>query len=306
MKKVLTILLLLLIILGCSNKENKKKIDMGDVIKTDKTTSDEKDKIRIAVAAMISPKETFVYYEKLLDYIGEKIGQEVEFVQRDTYGEVNQLLENKKIDFAFVCSGPYVTGKEKFGMQLLVVPVVNGETVYYSYVIVSKDADYKNFADLKQTNFAFTDPKSNTGCLVPTYELSKLGQYPETFFRSIIYTHSHDNSIEMVARKKVDAATVDHLIWEYMNATNPKFTSQTKIIRKFGPFGIPPVVVHPDIDKKLKNKVEKILLNMHKTEEGKKILNKIMIEKFAIVDDEHYESVRQMKKWLNEFQEKEK
>jgi phosphonate transport system substrate-binding protein len=47
--------------------------------------------LSVAVAAMISPKETFVYYRLLLDYIGEKLGREVQFVQRKTYGEINEL-----------------------------------------------------------------------------------------------------------------------------------------------------------------------------------------------------------------------
>src|SRR3990172_1683382 len=49
--------------------------------------------LRIAVAAMISPDETFGYYRDLLDYIGRKMGRSVELVQRDTYAEVNDLLE---------------------------------------------------------------------------------------------------------------------------------------------------------------------------------------------------------------------
>ena len=300
MKNKLSILLIsILFFSSCGNQENKKKINMDNLLQTDTTISVEKNKIRIAVSAMISPKETFGYYEEILKYIGTKIGQEIELVQRNTYGEVNQLLENQEIDFAFVCSGPYVVGKEKFDMQLLVAPVVNSKSVYYSYVIVHKDADYKNLEDLEQTNFAFTDPKSNTGCLVPTYELSKINQTPETFFNTVIYTHSHDNSIEMVARKKIDAATVDHLIWEYLNATKPEFTSQTRIIQKFGPFGIPPIVFHPDTDEKLMTQVKEVLLNMHNTEDGKKNLEKIMIEKFTVVNDEHYKSVRQMQDWLN-------
>ena len=49
-----------------------------------------------AVAAMISPKETFGYYRQLLDYIGEKLGRDVQFIQRKTYGEI--------IDISYNCS----------------------------------------------------------------------------------------------------------------------------------------------------------------------------------------------------------
>ncbi|MBU1660271.1 MAG: hypothetical protein KKD28_02220 [Chloroflexi bacterium] len=64
--------------------------DPGDNVTP--TPSGDKAPLRIAVAAMISPKETFGYYRDLLDYIGLKMGRSVDLVQRDTYAEVNRLV----------------------------------------------------------------------------------------------------------------------------------------------------------------------------------------------------------------------
>ena len=60
-------------------------------------------KLRVAIAAMISPKETFVSYQDLMTYIAKRSGMEVELVQRKKYEEVNDLLEKNEIDLAFVC-----------------------------------------------------------------------------------------------------------------------------------------------------------------------------------------------------------
>jgi phosphonate transport system substrate-binding protein len=38
--------------------------------------------IRIAVGGMITPREGFVYYRGYLDYIGKKLGRQVEFIDR--------------------------------------------------------------------------------------------------------------------------------------------------------------------------------------------------------------------------------
>ncbi|MBC8466353.1 MAG: hypothetical protein H8D55_00800, partial [Deltaproteobacteria bacterium] len=48
--------------------------------------------LKIAVAAMISPKETFSYYRQLLDYIGDNLDRKIQIIQRKTYGEINELL----------------------------------------------------------------------------------------------------------------------------------------------------------------------------------------------------------------------
>lgn len=63
---------------------------------------------------------------------------------------------------------------------------------------------------------------------------------PESFFKRITYTYSHDNSILAVAKGLVDGAAVDGHKWEFYNAKNPYFTSKTRVIKKSDYFGSPP------------------------------------------------------------------
>jgi phosphonate transport system substrate-binding protein len=165
---------------------------------------------------------------------------------------------------------------------------------------VNKDSPIKSFEELRGKKFAFTDPNSNSGKLVPTYVLGKMNETPDTFFKEYIFTGSHDNSIEAVSLKLVDSAAVDHLIWEYLNKNHPQLTANTKIIEKHGPYGMTPFVTSPETDPELKEKLRSILLNMDKDEEGKKILSKIEVQKFVIINDSSYESVREMVLWEKE------
>ena len=43
-------------------------------------------------------------------------------MQRKTYGEIDELLGRGEIDLAFICSGPYVAGKERFGFEFRPCP----------------------------------------------------------------------------------------------------------------------------------------------------------------------------------------
>lgn len=255
--------------------------------------------LKIGVAAMISPKETVKYYREIVEYIGKKIGKPVEMVQRETYDEMDNLLEKGEVKIAFICSGPYVRDREKFGVELLVAPQSYGKPFYHAYIIVHKDSPVNSLAELKGKSFAFTDPKSNTGKLVPTYMIAKkFNTTPEQFFSKIIYTKSHDKSIEAVAKKVVDGASVDSLIYDYAAKKNPVYTSLTKIIEKSPPYGIPPVVVTKDFAPELKEKIKEAFLNMHNDPEGRRILDGIMVDKFIIPKDSDYNSVREMENWL--------
>jgi phosphonate transport system substrate-binding protein len=256
------------------------------------------DSIRIAAAAMVSPRETASYYGAMMKYVGGKLGLPVEMVQRKTYLEVNRMLEKRELDLAFVCSGPYVSGKRKFGMELLAAPMLYGKATYRAYVIVHAQSGIKDFEGLRGRSFAFTDPASNTGRLVPVYMLSRMGETPESFFGKTVFTYSHDNSIKAVSKGLVDGASVDGLIWEYYKDRRPESVMDTRIIHWSPPYGIPPVVVHPGAPRGFKERLREVFLRMHEDPEGRAILQELKIERFIVPEDSSYDSVREMQDWL--------
>lgn len=296
--KFLGILLLpLLLVCGCGSDSDK--VVVVDFAKTVPVArpgdrASQNPPLRVAVAAMISPKETFDLYRQLLTYLGRKLEKNLEFVQRKTYGEIDELLGKGLIDLAFICSGPYALGKFHHNLELLAVPEVHGSHFYRSYLIVNRNSSFQSLEDLKGRTFAFTDPDSNTGRLVPTYWLDQMNQRPETYFGRVIYTYSHDNAIMAVARGMVDGAAVDGLIWEFYQAKNPAFTSKTRIIKKSEPYGIPPLVASGHLSRESQARIRELLFTMHLDPEGKKILDELMIDRFIPARDEWYDSVRQM------------
>lgn len=287
---------------GCDRpSESPIKVSLS-VTENEKTTPQKKyfrtEPLQVAVSAIISPRETWILYKDLLDYISKRLDVRLELIQRETYEEVNNLVRDNDLDLAFVCSGAYVDGHDQFGMELLVAPVAYGEAVYHSYIIVPSTSSIKSLEDLRGKRFAFTDPMSNTGKLAPTYMLSQMQEDIDSYFSKYFFTYSHDRSIEMVAHSLVDGAAVDSLIWEYMNSKNPSLTSKTKIIKKSDSYGIPPVVVPAGLDPALKEQLRKVFLDMNNDEGGRKILNNLLIDKFIIIEDQQYDGIRKMRSWL--------
>ena len=249
---------------------------------------------------MVSPKETYGQYRQILDYIGQELEREIELIQRKTYGEINELFGKGEIDLAFVCSGPYATGKDKYGFHALAVPLVRGEPLYQSYLIVNRESPAQSLGDLKGSVFAFTDPGSNTGSLVPTYWVKKMGEEPGSYFKRIIYTYGHDNSILAVARLMVDGAAVDGHIWEYYNRVDPVHTSQTRIIRKSRTFGNPPLVASRHLSPLQRDRIREILFAMHLGPGGKRILDELMIDQFKAPEEAWYDDIRDMNQYVQQ------
>ena len=290
------IIIVVSLVLACSENADYKKVDLTEKIELPhpNTTESGRKSLKVAVAAMISPKETLIFYRELLDYLGAAVGYDVELIQRKTYGEVNRMLSQGRIDVAFICTGPFVTGSERSGFKAVATPVIRGKPFYESYLIVHRDSAFQSLSDLEGKNFAFTDPDSNTGSLVPRYWLKEMDTTPESFFRSFTYTYSHDNAILAVAKKMVDAAAVDGHLWEYYQNHNAFYSSQTRVIRKSEPFGSPPVVVSDAVPPDLKSAIIERIMSMHDDPEGRRILSELMIDRFTVPEKEWYLPVTQM------------
>ncbi len=286
---------------GCSRDAEYTPVDFSKTVKIKKSThSDDKTRtLKVAVSAMVSPKETFSTYRHLLAYIGDHLNYKIQLIQRKTYDEINELFLKRQIDLAFICSGPYAVGKDKYGFEALAVPVIRGKPSYQAYLIVNKNSSIEDLEGLRGGVFAMTDPASNTGAMVPLYWLAKMGEKPDTFFKNVTFTYSHDNSILAVAKSLVDGASVDGMIWEYYNARNPIYTSQTRVIKKSISFGSPPFVASKYLAAGIKEEARDLLLNMHKDPKGRSILKELMIDCFITPKDSWYRPVREMKKELN-------
>ena len=294
--RILGILLLILFLGGCEKSGDYQSINLNEKMAPQELSVSENNtrQLRAAIAAMVSPKETLIFYEELLKYIGGQIKYEINLIQRKTYSEVNELFPKHLIDMAFVCSGPYANDRDKYQFEGIATPIVRNKPYYQSYLIVHQDAPYQTLDDLRNKIFAFTDPDSNTGSLVPRFWLHEMNETPPSFFNRITFTYSHDNSILAVAKGLVDGAAVDGHKWEFYQAKNPYFTSKTRVIKKSELYGAPPLVASSYLQPDLKYSIQKVVLNMHKTPEGQKILNNLMIDRFDPPQQEWYEKVKAM------------
>jgi phosphonate transport system substrate-binding protein len=281
---------------ACGTDSEYKAVDFREKseVSSPVETHSARKALRVAVAAMVSPKETFIYYKELIEYLGARSDLDIVLVQRRTYGEINRMLAKGQIDIAFICTGPYVAGGDDAGFKAVATPVVSGNPFYQSYLIVHEDSPLTSLDDLKGKIFAFTDPDSNTGALVPQYWLRQIGQTPEQYFHSTTYTYSHDNSIMAVAKKLVDGAAVDGHIWDYYRHRNELFVGKTRVIKKSEPFGSPPLVMSDALDPKIKQTLVEIIMSMHEDPQGAVILSELMIDRFTAPEPDWYAPVMQM------------
>lgn len=297
--RYLLLFLALFILSSCAAPLAAASVNLSDLRPLPGVSATAVKPLRVAVAAIISPKGTVDSYGPLLNYLGAELDRPVELVQRRTYGEVNDLVQSGEVDVAFVCTSAYIVGEREFEMQLLAAPQVMGDTVYHSLLIVPADSPAQNMADLRDGVFAFTDPISTSGRNYPIWLVQQMGETPENFFSRTFYTYSHDDAIRAVANHVADGAAVDSLVYAFALEREPELAQKTRVIHQSPAFGIPPVVVSPEARPQLVADLQAALLQMNETAAGQAALQAAGMDGFVLIEDAVYQSVRELETAVN-------
>ncbi|MDW8096073.1 MAG: phosphate/phosphite/phosphonate ABC transporter substrate-binding protein [Aquificaceae bacterium] len=250
--------------------------------------------IRIGFTAVITKEDT-ESIQAFVEYLSKRTGLNFKPIFAKSYDEMDYFLAMGLVDVGYICGGPYVEGRERYGYRILAVPLNSeGKPYYYSLVVTRVEKPYRRLTDFKGKPYAFSDPKSNSGSLVPTYELLKRGIRPSEFFKPVVYTYSHYESILAVQKGFVEGASVDSLVYKHAIRLNPGLARELKVVEVYGPYPTKPIVYRTGLDRTVLKKLREALLSMGREEEGKRVLEALGISGFSTVEESFYEPIRHM------------
>lgn len=233
-------------------------------------------------------------------YLEKRMQRPVEFVQRDRYRETMDLLQQQKVDFAWICDYPYLVLKDD--VRLLAVALNEGRPTYRSYLIVpAKDTQTRSIGDLKGRVFAYADVHSNTGYLSPRFEIKKTGADPARFFKRTFFTWSHRKAIDAVAAGLAQGASVDSYVWDVLNQVRPDITARTRIVWQSPEYGFPPIVAQRDLPAAEFLQMQKILMEMKDDAQGRALLERLKLGGFIAGSPRLYDGVADMMRSFGEY-----
>jgi len=223
-------------------------------------------------------------------YLQAKLDIPVEFVFRDSCRELTDLMKHKKLDFSWLTAPAYLESRQY--ATLLASPLYLGRPFDRTYLIVSaSDLSTTALPDLKNKIFAYADPASNPGFFEPRHQLRLAGQDPDQFFKKTFFTGDHQKTIAAVAIGLADGGAVSGFAWESLALSRPDISSQTRVVSKSTEYGFPPLVASNTLNKKDYAQMQRILLHMSVDTEGIRVLKRLNLDGFSLVNDKQYRSV---------------
>ncbi len=224
------------------------------------------------------------------DYLQPRLGRPVTFLQRGSYREITSLLLGDELDFAWVCGYPYV--RNRAAWELVALPNYGGKPLYRSYLIVSAaNSAAQGFDALAGKVFAYSDPDSNSGFLVPQYEMLRAGIFPPTHFSKTFFTYAHHKVVAAVADGVAQVGAVDGYVWETLALRTPVLTRRTRVAHVSDEYGFPPMVARRSLDRVTYERFRDTLLGMPKDDLGRKLLHELNLDGFLAPDDARFAGI---------------
>ncbi|KSV76072.1 hypothetical protein N185_16620 [Sinorhizobium sp. GW3] len=223
-------------------------------------------------------------------YLRSATGADVALVTQRTYQEVTALLVSGDLDAAWICGYPYQRFRDE--LDLVVMPVWRGGSLYQSYLIVGSGRNASTLSDCRNDIHAFSDPDSNSGYLVTRSYVSDLGESLATFFKTTFFTYSHRNVIRAVASGLAMSGSVDGYVFEMISQQEPALVSKTKVIVKSAWYGFPPIAAPADPSKRaIQHTLRNAFLDMPKSALGSRILERLGLDGFALPQSSLYDGI---------------
>jgi phosphonate transport system substrate-binding protein len=256
-----------------------------------------KDKLTIGLIPSEDSQAMIESSKQVLDDLQAKIGMRVvPFVATD-YNGIIEALRSGKLDVAYLGPFSYVLATSVADVEAFSVAVTKktGQSAYKSVILARKDSGIHTLADLKGHTFAFVDPSSASGHLFPKAGLEQAGFAPDTLFKRVIFSGSHDASILAVENKKVDAAAVADRIFASAVAKGVVKQDDFEIVWSSKPIPESPMVWRKALDPELKKKVADALASIKDVPWG----DQGVLNGFQPTTDASYDVVRETAKVLD-------
>lgn len=229
-------------------------------------------------------------FDNLSKHLEKKLGIPVKMQTATDYAGVIAAMQFKHVELAYFGPKSYVEAAQRANAEAFVVEVAeDGTKGYHGIIITKNDSPLTSVADAKGKTWAFTDPNSTSGTLVPTVYFVKILKIdPEKHFAKVIYSGSHEASILSIKTGKVDMASTNDL--DLLRGDGKQWDAKKdfKIIWTSELIPGSPMAYRKDLPDSLKKALSDAFLSFNDSEG----LKKLKIKGYEATKDAAYNPIR--------------
>lgn len=275
---------------GCSEKK-----DSADILQNKKSETTES-----FVIALLPQRNVFLQkkrYKALADYLSKATGMNVKTKLLDDYNAIYNEMLRDKIDAAFFGSLSYVVTNSMIPLDPIARPYMkNGISTYRGVIFTSKNSDItSDVRTWKDKRIALVSKSTTGGYIFPRWYLEKGGvKNFEGYFGKVIYSGTHNAAITAVLENDADIGCTADIIFNEMAEKDPLIRERLAVIASSTPVPYNTLGIRESADDGLKKMLKEVLLNMHKTPEGREALSMLGATHYVDTKKSEYSPIVEM------------
>ncbi|MFN8789873.1 MAG: phosphate/phosphite/phosphonate ABC transporter substrate-binding protein [Bdellovibrionales bacterium] len=239
----------------------------------------------------------------LKTYLEKELRKSFDVQVPTSYIALVEAFGTKRADVGIVNTFGYILAHEKYGATARLRIISFGRNQYFGQIIAHKDGP-KSVSELAGKKFAFVDPASTSGYLLPAKLFKDRNIKPKEF----VFAGRHDSVVSMVYQRQVDAGATFHVpeknekgqpmdARRLVRAQFPDVDTKVLILEKTGPVPNDPVIFRKDFPPELQDKIVAALRVFVKTELGQRTFRSLFnVTDFEPTNDQEYDKVRALLK----------
>jgi phosphate/phosphite/phosphonate ABC transporter binding protein len=253
--------------------------------------------LKFGFTPVLSEAEMREEFQPLMVYMTKSTGIEVTLYIAKSYGDLRDQMEAGKVDIGSFSPFAYVDAVTGGKIKIIAQSILDYSAFYKGLIITRKDSGITGLADLKGKRFAFVDPKSASGYVYPRAMLIEKGFDPDKFFKETVFSGGHDKVILAVLDGKVEAGAIYDGALAIAKGKGLK-TEDLTTIASTDPIPHDAIVVRSNLNDVTTLKIQKALIDLEKTEDGKKVIakSKKKLTGHILTDDKTFDVVRRTAK----------
>lgn len=256
--------------------------------------------LRVGAIPAEDAQKTREAYKPLMAYLEKKTGMKTELFVATDYSGVIEAMRAGKLDIAMYGPFSYILAADKANAEAFVVENRKGTGTSYKSIIVARpDSGINSLQDLKGHSFAFVDPASTSGNLIPRSIFKKNGIDPDKDFKSTVYAGGHDAVELAVKNGKVDAGADDDITSNNMRQQGLITDKDVKVIFESDPIPGSPWAWRKDLPDDLKAKLKDAFVNVAKEDPAALGAYGGQVVGYEPTTDASYNIIRETAKILN-------
>lgn len=232
------------------------------------------------------PRKHYSRLQAMADYLALQLAGDgvsgVDVVMAGSPEKMQEMLEAGQVDV--LSETPFVALEleQKGLVTLLLREWKGGVSQYRTLIVARKDGPLSRIEDLPGHRFAFEDPGSTSGYLVPraAMEASGLSLVELTNPRDSApegkvgysFAKGEINIVAWVNRGLADAGALSDLDWNNEKDAPLHLKQDLKVIHETRPITRSVLMVRSTMDEELKRRIKQVLMQMNRTRDGQETL----------------------------------